>query len=96
MWVPSTKLEGRVLCLQLRHQFVGIETLGIAVIKVQADGGVEHLRAYIQGAAEFVGGLGFLRQFHRDGFIGLVVAGEELQNGRVLAAILQTSVKGPR
>ena len=61
-----------------------LETLGIAVIEVEADGSVEHLSAYIQGSAEFVGGLGFLRQFRRDGFVGLVVSRKELQDCRIL------------
>jgi len=53
------ELERRVPGLQLGHQFVAVESLRIAVIEIEADGGVEHLRAHFQCAAEFIGSLGF-------------------------------------
>ena len=97
MCVPSTILEGRVaLVCNWATSLSVIESLGFAVIEIEADGSVEHLGAHIQGAAEFVGGPGFLRQFRGNGFVGFVVAREEFQDCGVFAAILRTSGMGPR
>ncbi len=49
-----------VAFLQLGNELVLVESLRVAVIEVEADGGVEHLLAHVQGSAEILGSLGFL------------------------------------
>ena len=73
---------------------LSVETLRIAVIEVEADGGVEHLLAHVQRAAEIVGGLGFFGQLHRQGIVRFVMAREELQDCRFLRPFLEHLGRG--